>query len=75
MKKSLVKVIVLLFLMCAGFSSCELLEGCKTCELVTLTNGVETLRSPGLLTCGEELEEKENFYQTIGNTTTYYDCN
>ena len=61
MKKSLAKVIVLPFLISMGLSSCELLGGCKTCELVTLTNGVETMRAPGLLTCGEELEEKENF--------------
>jgi hypothetical protein len=75
MKKSIFKVFGLLVLMCVGFASCELLDGCKTCELVTLTNGVETLRSPGVLFCGEELENKESYSQTIGNSYTYYDCN
>ncbi len=56
------------------FSSCELLD-CKTCELVTLTNGVETARGPGVLYCGDELAEKEDYSQTIGSTYTYYDCN
>ena len=75
MKKSILKAIGLAFLMCLPFSSCELLEDCKTCELVTLTNGSETARSPGVLFCGEELEEKENYKLEIGDKYTYYDCN
>jgi hypothetical protein len=74
MKKGIIKASALAFLMSLAFSSCELLD-CKTCELVTLTDGVETSRGPGIEYCGDELAEKENFSQTIGNTYTYYDCN
>ncbi len=74
MKKSILKALALAFLMCLAFSSCELLD-CETCELVTETNGVETARGPGVLTCGDELADKESYSQTIGSTYTYYDCN
>ena len=58
--------------MCLAFTSCELLD-CKTCEPVTVTNGVET-RGPGILTCGDDLADKESKYETYGSTTSYYDC-
>ena len=74
MKKSILRLLSLTFLMCLAFSSCELLD-CKTCELVTTTNGVETARAPGILACGDELADKESYSQSIGNTYTYYDCN
>lgn len=73
MKKSILKALALTFLMTLAFSSCELLEDCKTCEMVSVTNGVET-RGPGILYCGDNLADKENYYETIGPTTTYYDC-
>jgi hypothetical protein len=74
MKKSILRLFALTFLMSVAFSSCELLD-CKTCELVTTTDGVETARAPGILVCGDELAEKESYSQSIGNTYTYYDCN
>ena len=74
MKKSILKAIALTFVMCLAFSSCELLD-CKTCELVTTTNGVETNRGPEILACGDELADNENLSQTIGHNHTYYDCN
>ena len=73
MKKSILKALAIAFFMCLAFSSCELLD-CKTCEMVTETNGVETARGPGIIYCGEELNDKESFYQTLGYTVTYYDC-
>ena len=73
MKQSILKVLAITFLMCLAFSSCELLD-CKTCELVTRTNGVETARGPGLLSCGDELAEKESYSENIGSVYTYYDC-
>lgn len=75
MKKGIIKASALAFLMSLAFSSCELLDDCKICALVTLTDGVETDRGPEVEYCGDELAEKENFSQTIGNTYTYYDCN
>ena len=75
MKKSIAKALALTFLMALSFSSCELLEDCETCELVTLTNGSETARGPGVLYCGDNLADKKSYSQTIGNIYTYYDCN
>ncbi|MFC2080595.1 hypothetical protein ACFLR8_00110 [Bacteroidota bacterium] len=75
MKKSILKALALTFMMCIAVSSCELLEDCKTCELVTTTSGVETARGPGVLYCGDNLADKESYSQTIGSSYTYYDCN
>jgi len=72
MKKSILKLAGVSFVMSLAFTSCELLD-CKTCVPVSVTNGVET-RGPGVLTCGDELAEKESKYETYGNTTSYYDC-
>jgi hypothetical protein len=72
MRKSVLKAFAWTFLMCLGMASCELLD-CKTCELVSITNGVET-RGPGILYCGDELAEKESYSETVGGTYTYYDC-
>ena len=74
MKKSLLKVLAITFLMCLAFSSCELLD-CKSCELVTTTNGAETARSPGIVSCGDDLADKESYSEQIGSIYTYYDCN
>jgi hypothetical protein len=74
MKKSILKAIAITFVMCLAFSSCELLD-CKTCELVTLTSGSETARGTGIMSCGDDLADKEDYSLTIGNQYTYYDCN
>ena len=74
MKKSILKLLVLTFVMALTVSSCELLGDCKTCELVSTVNGVETARGPGVLYCGDKLADKESYSQTIGGTYTYYDC-
>ena len=73
MKKSILKAVAVTFIMCLALSSCELAD-CKTCELVSTTNGVET-RGPGILACGDDLADKESYSETIGGTYTYYDCN
>jgi hypothetical protein len=75
MKASILKALGMAFLMCLALSSCEALEDCKTCALVTTTDGVETARGPGILYCGDNLAEKENYSLTIANRTTFYDCN
>jgi hypothetical protein len=73
MAKGILKALSAAFLMFLALSSCELLD-CKTCEAVNMTNGVET-RSPGVLTCGDELDEKEDYYESYGsNSYSYYDC-
>jgi hypothetical protein len=74
MGKSILKAFVMAALMGLLLSSCEALEDCKTCALVTKDNGVETFRGPGILYCGDNLAEKENYSETIGSLYTYYDC-
>jgi hypothetical protein len=61
-------------LMAMAISSCELLDDCKTCHLVTTVNGVETSRGPGLYSCDDTLAERENYSETVGNVHTYWDC-
>jgi hypothetical protein len=73
MAKGIIRALSATLLMFLALSSCELLD-CKTCEAVNVTNGVET-RSPGILTCGDELAEKEDYYESYGsNSYSYYDC-
>ena len=73
------KRIILSALIFAGLTgltvSCEILEECGTCELVTIdANGNET-RSTPLPYCGEELKDrKDSSQETIGGVTTYWYC-
>jgi hypothetical protein len=56
-------------------SDCSLFEDCANCSLVTLVDGVETSRTPGVPYCGDKLDEKRNADPVvIGNRTTYWDC-
>jgi hypothetical protein len=77
MKKHIAKAFVISLVIGFSVSSCELLGDCKTCSIVTYENGSEISRTPGLLTCGDELAEKESASPiTIGtNRTTDYECN
>ena len=63
-------------LLALSMTSCEALEDCKTCAIVTYENGVEISRGPDILYCGDNLKEKENAPPvSIGpNRTTDYDC-
>jgi hypothetical protein len=72
-EKGILKTLAFALVMTSSFSSCEEILDCKTCEAVSVTNGVET-RGPGIRTCGDELAEKEDYYESYGNTTSYYDC-
>jgi hypothetical protein len=64
------------FCICTFFiSDCSLFEDCATCSLVTEVDGIETARTPGVIYCDEKLDEKRNSEPvTIGNRTTYWDC-
>jgi hypothetical protein len=73
MKKSLRIFFGFLFLL-AVIPSCELLEDCKTCKLITNNDG-DISEGTGILYCGDKLEEKENSSPTtIGSVTTYWEC-
>ena len=53
--------------------SCEFLEDCKSCTLVT-ESGSGTSYGSTATYCGTQLAEKEAENVTINGTTTYYDC-
>ncbi len=73
MKKRLHRIGILV-IFAAIIPSCELLEDCKTCTLVTEIDGVRTEGTSGTY-CGAQLIAKEaDLPVTIGNTTTYYEC-
>ncbi len=75
MKKNILKALALSVILAFILTSCEALEDCKTCSLVTYTDGVETSRTPGVLYCGDKLAAKENEEPTtIGNVTTQWEC-
>ena len=73
--KRIAKLLLVFLFFTLVINSCEWFEDCGTCSLVTLENGVEVSRSPGVPYCGDAYDEKKNASPvTIGNTTTYYDC-
>jgi hypothetical protein len=55
-------------------TSCDLIEECGTCELVTESNGSVSRGTP-LPTCGDDLKEKEDSSPVkIGGVTTHWEC-
>jgi hypothetical protein len=68
--------LILIFVILSLFiSDCSLFENCGTCSLVTLVDGMETYRSPGVIYCDDKLDEKRNEPPVvIGNRTTYWEC-
>ena len=61
--------------LCLLMGDCSLFGDCASCSIVTLVDGVETGRTPGVPYCGDKLDEKRNEAPTvIGNRTTYWDC-
>jgi len=62
------------FLLAALIPSCELLDDCKSCRIVTNDNGTLSYGT-SLTYCGDKLAEIEaEDPETIGNTTTYWEC-
>ncbi len=73
------KRIILSALIFAGLacltSSCELLDECGTCEMVTIDANNNETRSTPLPFCGEELKsKKDSSPENIGGVTTYWEC-
>ena len=59
-----------------GFlTSCDLIEECANCELVTeAADGTITKGTP-LPLCGDQLKEREDQSPvTVGGVTTYWNC-
>jgi len=75
MIKNIAKALIVSLFFAFTMTSCELLGNCKTCSKVTYVDGVETNRTPGVLYCGDKLEEIESESPvTIGSTTTQWEC-
>lgn len=55
-------------------TSCDLIEECGTCKLITESNGSVT-EGIELYSCGDDLKEKEDQSPvTEGGVTTYWEC-
>lgn len=76
MKKKLLRATALSIILSAFLlPSCEFLEDCGTCVLITEENGVITNEGTPMIFCGEQLVEKQNSgATTVGGVTTYWDC-
>ncbi len=56
-------------------TSCDLIEECGTCEVVTEVNGSVTDTGPPLPYCGDDLKDKEDQSPvTLNGVTTYWEC-
>ena len=74
MKKFLRRLSVFI-LIGAFIPSCNLLEDCKTCKMVT-DNGGNITKGTGIATCGDELDERlAEEPVTLNGVTTYWECN
>lgn len=75
----MIKRIIVTALIFAGLTaltnSCEILDECGTCELVTIdANDIESRGTPTLY-CGEDLKEKKDAPpETYDGITTYWEC-
>jgi len=74
--KKRVRISFLLFVGLIGLTaSCELLEECGTCELVTIDANNNETRGTPLPYCGEQLKDKKDSSpETVGGITTYWEC-
>jgi len=67
---------ILIFAGLTGFTaSCEILEECGTCELVTIDANNNETRGTPLPYCGDDLQnKKDSSPETVGGITTYWEC-
>jgi hypothetical protein len=73
MRKHIHRFAFLIFLV-ALIPSCELLEDCKSCTLVTEDSSGGTTNGATATYCGTQLAAKEAENVTINGVTTFYDC-
>lgn len=56
-------------------TSCDLIEECGTCELITEAADGSITQGTPLPFCGDQLKEKEDQAPvTVGGVTTYWNC-
>jgi hypothetical protein len=75
MKKRTILIATVLLMSMMIIPSCDLVEECGTCELVTEdADGNKTYGTP-LPFCGDDLKDKEDASPvTINGITTYWNC-
>ena len=75
MRKRIIHVGAVALFALGLLTSCDLIEECGTCELVTeAADGTITKGTP-LPFCGDQLKEKEDQSPvTVGGVTTYWNC-
>ena len=75
MKKIIQRILIILFF-AALIPSCELLEDCKSCTVVTNDNGSISYAPTSLTYCGDKLTEieAEDPVNIGGGKTTYWEC-
>ena len=75
MKKRALLIALAFAGMTALTASCELIEECGTCEMVTIdADDIETRTTP-LPYCGDQLQDKKDSSPvTVGGITTYWEC-
>ena len=56
--KRIAKLFLSFFLFAIVINGCELIENCGTCSQVTEVDGVETARTPGILYCDDNYDDK-----------------
>jgi len=76
MRKRTIFIGAVTFFALGFLTSCDLIEECATCELVTEhADGTITKGTPRP-ECGEDLKEKEDQSPvTVGGVTTWWECN
>jgi len=73
MKKQIRRYCIFIFFG-AMIPSCEFMDECKSCRMMTDNNGVVT-KGVAITYCGEKLTEiEEEAPVIVGNTTTYWQC-
>jgi hypothetical protein len=74
MKKKSILIAGLFLLAMTMVPSCDLIEECGTCVLVTDDNG-QVSEGAALPFCGDDLKERRNSSPvTVGGVTTYWEC-
>ena len=73
-KRVILSALIFAGLTCLTFS-CDILDECGECELVTIDANNNETRSTPLPYCGEDLKDKKDSSpETIGGVTTYWEC-
>ncbi len=76
MKKKILRALFgVIFLVAFMLPSCELIQDCGTCQMVTESSDGSISYGTPLVFCGDSYQDKLNSTPTtVLGTTTYWDC-